>query len=125
MTSQKQKIPSVRFLKGFLGLRGPARRVTVGDALRHAYMEELHCPDDEPTREPLPCAPFEFERRKTGAEGLRAELWDEFLACHPDRSAAYYAQHPRQPVTSYRLRREGESVYPDDEHEAQRDEPGL
>jgi serine/threonine protein kinase len=93
----------------------PSRRITVDDAIRHEYTAELYCPEDEPTRDPLLCADFEFERRKTGLEGLRAELWDDFLSCFPQKAAEYYAAQPRTKVTTYRLLREGESIYPDDD----------
>jgi serine/threonine protein kinase len=93
----------------------PSRRITVDDAIRHEYTAELYCPEDEPTRDPLLCADFEFERRKTGIEGLRAELWDDFLSCFPQKAAEYYAAQPRTKVTTYRLLREGESIYPDDD----------
>lgn len=93
----------------------PSRRITVDDAIRHEYTAELYCPEDEPTRDPLLCADFEFERRKTGIEGLRAELWDDFLSCFPQKAAEYYAAQPRTKITTYRLLREGESIYPDDD----------
>jgi serine/threonine protein kinase len=93
----------------------PSRRISVDDAIRHEYTAELYCPEDEPTRDPLLCADFEFERRKTGIEGLRAELWDDFLSCFPQKAAEYYAAQPRTKITTYRLLREGESIYPDDD----------
>jgi serine/threonine protein kinase len=40
----------------------PTQRITVEDALAHPYLEQLHYPDDEPTREPVPRYDFEFER---------------------------------------------------------------
>jgi len=93
----------------------PSRRISVDEAIRHEYTAELYCPEDEPTRDPLLCADFEFERRKTGIEGLRAELWDDFLSCFPQKAAEYYAAQPRTKITTYRLLREGESIYPDDD----------
>lgn len=106
--------PAVGLVEAMLTF-SPTRRITVDEAIRHEYTEELYCPDDEPTRDCLSCEVFEFERRKTGLEGLRAELWDDFLACHPEKAAEYYSRHPRQPITSYRLLREGESIYPEDD----------
>jgi mitogen-activated protein kinase 1/3/mitogen-activated protein kinase 6 len=34
----------------------------VEQALAHPYLEQLHYPDDEPTRESVPRYDFEFER---------------------------------------------------------------
>jgi serine/threonine protein kinase len=93
----------------------PSRRISVDDAIRHEYTAELYCPEDEPTRDPLLCGDFEFERRKTGIEGLRAELWDDFLQCFPQKAAEYYAAQPRTKITTYRLLKEGESIYPDED----------
>jgi hypothetical protein len=56
-----------------------------------------------------------FERRKTGIDGLRAELWDAFLQCFPQKAAEYYAAQPRPKITTYRLLKEGESIYPDED----------
>lgn len=37
------------------------KRITVEEALQHPYLAELHFPEDEPKREPLDKADFEFE----------------------------------------------------------------
>ena len=37
----------------------------------HPYLDKLHCPEDEPTRDPLDTTDFEFERRKITLPALR------------------------------------------------------
>jgi mitogen-activated protein kinase 1/3/mitogen-activated protein kinase 6 len=90
-------------------------RLSVNQAIQHAYVQDLYCPEDEPVLPgELPSSPFEFERRRTGAEGLRAEVYDEMLQmCTPEQRERYYRKHPRPDITRYPALREGESVYDD------------
>lgn len=39
----------------------PAKRLTTEEALKHPYLEALHCPDDEPVGEPIPPHVMEWE----------------------------------------------------------------
>ena len=41
----------------------PRKRISVEEALQHPYLEELYCPEDEPTREPIDPIEFEFGRK--------------------------------------------------------------
>jgi serine/threonine protein kinase len=52
---------SLDLLKNLL-IFNPKNRITVQDALNHPYLEDLHIPDDEPTREPINPLEFEFEK---------------------------------------------------------------
>ena len=40
----------------------PEERITVGDALAHPYLKQLHFPDDEPTTDPVCAFDFDFEK---------------------------------------------------------------
>merc|ERR1712217_1015584 len=62
----------------------PESRISVSEAIQHCYLEKLHCPEDEPTREPLDTSDFEFERRKITAIALREEIFREALYYYPD-----------------------------------------
>lgn len=90
-------------------------RISVNQAIQHAYVADLYCPEDEPVLSAeLPCEPFEFERRRTGTEGLRGEVYAEMLACcTAEQRERYYRTHPRPDITRYPVLREGESVYDD------------
>lgn len=55
----------------------PADRATCEDALKHPYMATLHCPEDEPTGEPLDKKYFGFESLKLEAEEYREYILEE------------------------------------------------
>jgi len=48
-------------LKKFL-IFDPQKRITIEQALKHPYLSALHCPEDEPTTEPVLSIDFEFEK---------------------------------------------------------------
>ena len=62
----------------------PKKRLTAELSLNCTYLESLHSEDDEPTRELLELADFEFERRKVDEAALRHELYREMLEFHPE-----------------------------------------
>jgi len=49
----------------------PANRITVNDALRHAYLANLHDPEDEPLGKPVSAFDFDFEYFKLNTENYR------------------------------------------------------
>lgn len=52
---------AIDFIKKIL-VYDPDKRLTVDEALKHPFLAELHCPDDEPVMEkPLTSFHFEFE----------------------------------------------------------------
>jgi len=51
----------------------PKKRITVGEALEHPYLEGLHIEDDEPTREKVNQLEFEFESHRLNGEQLKGE----------------------------------------------------
>jgi len=81
-------------------------------------MEQLHLPEDEPSRSPLHdgqyAKDFEFEWRKINDDVLRREILKEAMLYHPD-------QHLKQlytdscPSRSVRLLKRGETQLPDEE----------
>lgn len=90
-------------------------RATVNEALAHPYLEQLSCPADEPTREPLANSLFEFERRKITLDTLRDELYAEMLTYYPQEEAQFYQTQSFRDITSYRLLNPGEPQYSDDD----------
>jgi len=97
----------------------PERRSVVTELLEHSYLAMLHCPEDEPTREPLDTSEFEFERRKVDIATLREEVFLEALKYHPQRREQYVqelARSGRVPcLMRCRLLEPGESQYSSDE----------
>ncbi|CAE8673470.1 unnamed protein product, partial [Polarella glacialis] len=96
----------------------PEKRVTVQQALQLTYMEQLHCPEDEPSSPPIEMADFEFERRKIDMPALREEIFLEALRYHPETKEKYLqeqrASGKSYNVMNYRLLAPGESQYDDE-----------
>jgi len=99
----------------------PDRRITVEQALENAYLAQLHCPDDEPTRAPLDLSEFEFERRKIDMEALRQEIFLEALRYYPEKREKYFEEQIQSgkmySVVDYRMLAPGESQYTSEEEE--------
>jgi hypothetical protein len=97
----------------------PDERMTVEQVLEAPYLEQLHCPEDEPSRKPLDFADFEFERRKIDIDALRAEIFHEALRYYPDKENRYFQEQTKNgtmyKVMNYRLLAPGESQYSSDD----------
>jgi mitogen-activated protein kinase 1/3/mitogen-activated protein kinase 6 len=96
----------------------PERRITVGNVLEHAYLSQLHCPEDEPVCAPLDKSDFELERRKIDMACLREEIFLEALRYNQKRDQ-YLDEQRRSGVVynikDYRLLANGESQYTSDD----------
>jgi mitogen-activated protein kinase 1/3 len=74
----------------------PDRRYTVEQALRHPYLEELHCEEDEPTCDTLDPADFYFEFLKTTKDDLRLLIYQEVINNHKEDT-----WEPSEPVDNF------------------------
>jgi len=101
----------------------PDERITVEQVLEVPYLDQLHCPEDEPSRTPLDFKEFEFERRKIDIDALRTEIFHEALLYYPDKADKYFQEQARNGTTykvvDYRLLNPGESQYSSDEEDDQ------
>eukprot|EP00928_Gymnodinium_smaydae_P071624 TRINITY_DN55162_c0_g1_i1.p1 TRINITY_DN55162_c0_g1~~TRINITY_DN55162_c0_g1_i1.p1 ORF type:complete len:409 (-),score=53.78 TRINITY_DN55162_c0_g1_i1:120-1346(-) len=70
----------------------PDRRCTAEQALSHEYLDALSCPEDEPTRDPIDPADFEFERRRLPQHAVREEFFQEIMRYYPDLRSQYLAE---------------------------------
>jgi len=98
----------------------PDKRLTVADAMAHEYLEQLSCPDDEPTRAPLDTSDFEFERRKITIKALREELFLEAMHYYPEKWQQYVqeqAQTGDYNISDFRLLAPGETQYSSEEEQ--------
>jgi len=97
----------------------PDKRIIVAQALQHAYLEQLSCPDDEPIRAPLDTSDFEFERRKITIKALREELFLEAMRYYSDKWEQYLNEQRElgdmYNIADYRLLAPGETQYSSDE----------
>jgi mitogen-activated protein kinase 1/3/mitogen-activated protein kinase 6 len=100
-------------------LFNPDKRITVEQALQNPYLAQLHCPEDEPSRQPLEIEDFEFERRKIDMDALRQEIFLEALRYYPDKRDRYFQEQISNGkmcnICEYRLLAPGESQYTSDE----------
>ena len=55
----------------------PAKRLTVNEALQHKYLQQLHCPEDEPTGTPVDSARMDWESRFLSEDEYRALIVNE------------------------------------------------
>lgn len=99
----------------------PVKRISVGEAIAHPYLEKLHCPEDEPVRLPLDTSDFEFERRKITSAALREEVFRETLNYYPELQSMACQDEAEQGVindmSAYPLLVPGDSPYSSDEDE--------
>jgi len=97
----------------------PDKRATVAQVLQHPYLAQLYCPEDEPTRQSLDTADFEFERRKIDIKALREELFHEVMHYYPEKQILYLQEQNRDRssynLADYRLLAPGESQYSSDD----------
>lgn len=100
----------------------PEARISVSDAIQEPYFDRLHCPEDEPTRDPLDTSDFEFERRKVTAAALREEIFRESLFYYPDLLEQFDKENGSPcDITQYRLLVPGETQYSSDDEEGDGD----
>lgn len=57
----------------------PEKRITVEEALRHPYLEELHCEEDEPVCDNFDMTDFYFEYVRMSKEDLRVLIHQEIV----------------------------------------------
>lgn len=74
----------------------PENRITVEEALKHSYLEELHCEDDEPICENFNYEDFAFEYLPTSKDDLRALIYDEIVNNYEEDD--FECKSPMEPV---------------------------
>lgn len=70
----------------------PNKRISVEEALAHPYLEELYCPEDEPTRDPINPVEFEFESVDLNKEQFKDMIYEEILLYHFPEFQKQYAK---------------------------------
>jgi len=64
----------------------PERRLTVEQALRHPYLADLHCEEDEPVCTHLDFCDFYFEYLKVNKDDLRVLIHQEIVNHYPEET---------------------------------------
>jgi len=58
------------------------KRITIDEALKHPYLKDLHYPEDEPVRDPVPTIEFDFEKYNLSLQQLKDLVYEEILLYH-------------------------------------------
>lgn len=53
----------------------PTKRITLEEALKHPYLKELHCPEDEPVAKNVSKMEFEFEKYNINLQQLKGLIY--------------------------------------------------
>jgi len=73
----------------------PKRRIEVGDALKHPYLQPYHDPLDEPVAKPLDPSFFDFDNGDPlGKEQLKVLIYEEITRPDNSQSPLLLAGHP-------------------------------
>lgn len=68
----------------------PKKRITVEDALGHAYLAALHCPDDEPVTTAVSAYDFEFEIYDLKRDDYKDLLYEEVMLYQSEEKIQEY-----------------------------------
>lgn len=68
----------------------PKKRITVEDALDHAYLAALHCPDDEPVTTAVSSYDFEFEIYDLKRDDYKDLLYEEVMLYQSEEKIQEY-----------------------------------
>jgi len=71
----------------------PKKRITVEDALAHPYLEALHCPEDEPTTNPVSAYDFDFEIYDLKREDYKDLLYEEVMLYQSEGKIQEYLEN--------------------------------
>lgn len=74
----------------------PNKRITVEDALNHPFLAELHCPEDEPTTEPVSAFDFDFEIYDLQNTDYKELLYDEIMLYHSEDALTLYLDNKKR-----------------------------
>lgn len=68
----------------------PEDRISVEDALKHPYLKQLSCPEDEPTTDLVSAFDFDFEKFSLSKEDFKDLIYEEIMLYHSDEAAMNY-----------------------------------
>jgi len=78
------------------------KRITVDEALRHPYLEDLHDPSDEPVTELVSAKEFMFEKYPLSMEQIKDLLYEEILLYHFEDFKKEYLRRILEDVNPYK-----------------------
>jgi serine/threonine protein kinase len=117
----KASSPAIDLLKKMM-VFNPQKRITVEEALKHPYLQDLHFPEDEPTREPVPNIEFEFEKYNLSLQQLKDLLYEEILLYHNEDFKKEYFRRVNANENPYKEVMENENALKPGEKESDDDD---
>jgi serine/threonine protein kinase len=88
----------------------PKKRITVDDALAHPYLAALHCPDDEPTTQPVSAYDFEFEIYDLKGEDYKDLLYEEIMLYQVESKIQEYLDNKKKYPMGILAQRFGDKI---------------
>jgi serine/threonine protein kinase len=74
----------------------PSKRISVDDALKHEFFEELHLDGDEPTTTYVSPYDFDFEKYELTIPETAAEIYEEILLYHSAKAQKAYLKNRKK-----------------------------
>jgi serine/threonine protein kinase len=105
-------IKALDLLRKFL-IFDPAKRITLDEALKHPFLQELHCPEDEPIAKSVSKMEFEFEKYNLTLQQLKDLIYEEILLYHyPEFKKDYLSKiNKGESVTQHVLKNDNSKVF--------------
>jgi len=74
----------------------PAKRISINDALKHSFFEDLHCEEDEPTTTYVSAFDFDFEKYELSISQTREEIYEEIMLYHSTKAQKRYLKNRKK-----------------------------
>lgn len=74
----------------------PAKRITINDALKHEFFEDLHYEEDEPTTTYVSAFDFDFEKYELTIAQTREEIYEEIMLYHSTKAQKKYLKNRKK-----------------------------
>jgi len=74
----------------------PSKRLSIDDALKHEFFEELHVQDDEPTTSYVSAFDFDFEKYELSTKQTAELIHDEIMLYHWAKSQNKYLKNRKK-----------------------------
>jgi len=84
-----------KLLKKML-LFNPSKRISINDALKHEFFEDLHCEEDEPTTTYVSAFDFDFEKYELSISQTREEIYEEIMLYHSTKAQKRYLKNRKK-----------------------------
>jgi mitogen-activated protein kinase 1/3/mitogen-activated protein kinase 6 len=74
----------------------PSKRISINDALKHEFFEDLHYDPDEPTTSYVSAFDFDFEKYDLSISQTAEEIYNEILLYHSAKAQKQYLKNRKK-----------------------------